>query len=348
MNVIERPLNILIVDDNPNHLKIYQKALELPIAQKNQISNSIKSCFNVVCLNQAEESVQHVKTSLDNQNPFALAFIDINLPPGKDGIWAAKEIRRLDKHIELAMVTGFDGSAAKLAQEDIPPQHKIICIHKPFHILEISCFAHSLGAKWKNERQLSTLLNQLEANISEKTLNLIEQNQRLNRETEQRKKAEEKLIKINESLEHQIKSRTKTLEETNIALKVLLEQREKDKSDFGENILKNIKHMVLPFYEKLKRTQLNQHQKQLLSTIEANLNDILSPLLVNLNEQYHDLTPTELKVARFVVDGKTNKEIADLIGVSTGTILTHRHKLRAKLGLKNKKINLRSHLATLM
>jgi DNA-binding CsgD family transcriptional regulator len=52
----------------------------------------------------------------------------------------------------------------------------------------------------------------------------------------------------------------------------------------------------------------------------------------------------EIKVANLVKEGKTNKEIAELLCLSKNTILFHRHNIRSKLGLKNKKINLRSHL----
>ena len=59
------------------------------------------------------------------------------------------------------------------------------------------------------------------------------------------------------------------------------------------------------------------------------------------------LTPKEVNILRLVSDGKTNKEIADILLVSKNTILFHRYNIRDKLGLKNQKVNLRSHLLTL-
>jgi DNA-binding CsgD family transcriptional regulator len=55
----------------------------------------------------------------------------------------------------------------------------------------------------------------------------------------------------------------------------------------------------------------------------------------------------EIRVASLVKEGKTNKEIAEILMVSKNTILFHRHNIRVKLDIKNKKINLRSHLLTL-
>ena len=60
-----------------------------------------------------------------------------------------------------------------------------------------------------------------------------------------------------------------------------------------------------------------------------------------------NLTPTELKVADLVRDGRTSKEIASLLNLSYNTIMFHRHNIRGKLGLKKKKTNLRSYLRSL-
>jgi DNA-binding CsgD family transcriptional regulator len=55
----------------------------------------------------------------------------------------------------------------------------------------------------------------------------------------------------------------------------------------------------------------------------------------------------EIKVAKLIKGGRASKEIAEILGVAEQTILTHRNNLRAKLGLRNKRVNLRSHLMSL-
>jgi len=84
-----------------------------------------------------------------------------------------------------------------------------------------------------------------------------------------------------------------------------------------------------------------------LNIIKSNLVDIITPFLHQLSSKYSDLTPSEIQIAGLVKDGKTTKEIADLLNSSTGTIDFHRNNLRKKLGLINTKTNLRSFLLPL-
>ncbi|HSM90520.1 MAG TPA: helix-turn-helix transcriptional regulator [Desulfobacterales bacterium] len=78
--------------------------------------------------------------------------------------------------------------------------------------------------------------------------------------------------------------------------------------------------------------------------LESNLGNIISPFISQLSSNYINLTPTEIRVANLVKEGKTNKEIAALLYLSKNTILFHRHNIRTKLGLRRSKKNLRSHL----
>ena len=81
-----------------------------------------------------------------------------------------------------------------------------------------------------------------------------------------------------------------------------------------------------------------------IDIIESNLDEITSPFVHGLTGSYLRLTPTEIQVANLVKQGKTTKEIAELLNLSKGTIDTHRDNIRKKIGIKNKKINLRTQL----
>ena len=144
--------------------------------------------------------------------------------------------------------------------------------------------------------------------------------------------------------EIELELKAKSLEDTNIALKVLLKQNERDKRELEEMVLINIKRQILPSIEKLKKMGPNSRQRTYLEILESNVNDIASPLLRQLSSKYINLTPQEIQVATFVKDGKTTKEIAEIMNISPHSVHFHRKSIRKKLGLHEKKANLRSHL----
>jgi DNA-binding CsgD family transcriptional regulator len=157
------------------------------------------------------------------------------------------------------------------------------------------------------------------------------------------KLVEEALIENRKKLQDQKQS----LEEANIALKVLLKQRENDKLELEKNVLTNVKELVLPYVEKLKEVPLKPRNKTLVEIIENHLKDIISPLLQKFSNAQIILTPQEIKVVTLIKDGKSSKEIADILNISETTVNFHRKNLRKKFGLKNRRMNLRSYLMSM-
>ena len=105
--------------------------------------------------------------------------------------------------------------------------------------------------------------------------------------------------------------------------------------------------MVFPYLDKLKNIDLKPRTKTYIDIIDRHLNDIVSPFLQRLSAASIFLTPQEIQVATLIKDGKTSKEIAEILNVSDTTIHFHRKNLRTKFGLKNQKTNLRTHLMSL-
>jgi PAS domain S-box-containing protein len=197
-----------------------------------------------------------------------------------------------------------------------------------------------ISALKQAEKVLKKYHDHLEELVEERTAELAKTNTQLEQEIEERKRAEDALRKREVELEAQ----SHHLAEVNTALKVLLKQREEDKKELGENVLSNVKGLINPYVERLNKSRLNTNQRTLVNIMESNLENIISPFISKLSSKYFNFTPMEIKVANLVKEGKTNKEIAELLCLSKNTILFHRHNIRSKLGLKNKKINLRSHL----
>ena len=156
----------------------------------------------------------------------------------------------------------------------------------------------------------------------------------------ERKRAEKRLIERQAALEAQ----TNELEEVNAALRVLLKRRDEDRTELEEKVLSNVKELVLPYAEKLKNSRLDANQKAFLSILESNLNSIVSPFAHTLSSKYLGLTPAEIQTAYFIRDGRSTKEIAGLLNVSPSTIESRRKDIRAKIGIRNRKANLRSYL----
>jgi len=174
--------------------------------------------------------------------------------------------------------------------------------------------------------------------------------ERLGRVTEH-KQAEEALRKAHDELEKRVAERTRelkieksNLEEANIALQVLSDKRQEDKKEIEDNVLTNVKELLTPYVEKIRKTKLDDQQKALLSIIGYNINEIISPFSRKMSRIYLNLTPTEIEVANLIRYGSDSKEIAEIMGLSPRTIYNHRKNIRRKIGLENKKTNLRSHL----
>ncbi|MFO8102035.1 MAG: PAS domain S-box protein [Dehalococcoidia bacterium] len=166
----------------------------------------------------------------------------------------------------------------------------------------------------------------------------------ITRDITERKRAEEALHKHQDELERLVKERTANLEEANTALRVMLKKAEEVRAEMGERIQFNIREFAFPYLERLKKTDLDNTQKAYLENLEENLNEITSPFMQGISTKYMRLTPTEIQVANMVKQGKSTKEIAELLSMSFRTIETHRYNIRAKLGLKNQKANLRTYL----
>jgi len=145
----------------------------------------------------------------------------------------------------------------------------------------------------------------------------------------------------------ELEAEKKSLEELNAALKALLKHREDDKNEVGVKVIANVKDLILPYIEKLKTSRLDETQRTFLEIIEIHLNEITAPFLMKLTSTYLGFTPKEIQVASLIRDGKKTKDIAKVMSVSKSAIDLHRNHIRNKLGLNNKKVNLRSYLSTL-
>lgn len=142
--------------------------------------------------------------------------------------------------------------------------------------------------------------------------------------------------------------KTVRLEETNAALKHLLDQREIEKKAIEQTMVSNLKRFVLPYLDELDALSLDNGPQAYLSIIRTNIDQLISPVSQTLSGIYRDLTPTEARVADLIRQGQPTKTIAAFLNTSPSTVEKHRNSIRRKLGLVNKKANLQTYLSSLM
>ena len=156
----------------------------------------------------------------------------------------------------------------------------------------------------------------------------------------ERKRFEQKL----HDKEKQLKLQAGNLEEMNTALKVLLDHRDQEHKKLREDIVQRAGSLLYPYLDRLKRAGLDGRLGVYLDIIRTNLDELISPFAEGASAEYRSLTPAEITVADLVKQGKTTKEIAELMNVSPHAVSFHRANIRRKLRLRHKKANLRSHL----
>lgn len=139
----------------------------------------------------------------------------------------------------------------------------------------------------------------------------------------------------------------KSLEELHKGMEVLLNKKEKDKKEIENNIVSNVKMLVAPYLEKIKKTELDDQQRVLVDIIESNINEIISPFYRKMSMKELNFTPMEIQISNLIIQGASSKKIGKIINISSRTVDTHRKNIRKKIGLDQKRANLRSYLMSL-
>ena len=186
------------------------------------------------------------------------------------------------------------------------------------------------------QRRLEKARDELETRVLERTKELAALNESLRHEVETRR-----------STEASLRTRETELEEANSALKVLLKQLEDSRTELEEKILSNINQLIFPYLDRLKRRVTDEKGRAYINVVEANLNELTSPLGSHLSARFTRLTPTELEIAKLVIQGKTTKMIAEMMNTATSTIDFHRNNIRRKVGIRSARVNLRTYLTSL-
>ena len=134
----------------------------------------------------------------------------------------------------------------------------------------------------------------------------------------------------------------------NTALKVLLEHRDEEKASTSNELLKNFEKLVFPYLPSINPVKNSSDLNTTLSIIERNIKEILLNIDTPKLAVHRLLSPTEIKIAVMIKDGKISKEIAKNLNLSVRTVYFHRENIRKKLSLSNAKTSLRSYLQSIL
>jgi signal transduction histidine kinase len=158
---------ILVADDERAVLDAYRTVLDdinPPFARRSVIEELEGKLFGrpgpavpaptfspVLCRGGAE-AVETIRAARPEDPAFPVAFLDVRMPPGIDGIETAARIRALDPDINIVIVTGYADSHPREIAQRVPPIDKLFYINKPFQKMELQQFVFALTAKWKSDR----------------------------------------------------------------------------------------------------------------------------------------------------------------------------------------------------
>jgi DNA-binding CsgD family transcriptional regulator len=135
----------------------------------------------------------------------------------------------------------------------------------------------------------------------------------------------------------------RALQEANTALKPILGRIEDEKKEIFKQIRDNVEKVLLPILNELTWAVPGAKRKY-VELLRENLEDITAPFISQISQRYRSLTPTEIQICNLIRSGLRTKEIAEMRNISPATISRHRERIRRKLGIAGKDVNLVTHL----
>ncbi|MBC8439957.1 MAG: response regulator [Deltaproteobacteria bacterium] len=203
---------ILIIDDNEQIHDDFRKILHNNQKENKALADVEKKLFKntkdqvvdryiIDASHQGEEGVELIRRALESGDPYALAIIDVRMPPGIDGVETITKIWKIQPDLHIVLCTAYSDYSWKELVEKLGYTDKLVILKKPFDNSEVRQLIYAL-----KEKHFTFLLAQ------KKISQLSKVNKALGKEIAKRKIDEEEIKKLNEDLEKRIKDRTIDLE----------------------------------------------------------------------------------------------------------------------------------------
>ncbi len=143
-------------DDSPARIEELEQALFGSVPDRQQSEE-----YDITFCHQGDEAVEAVKKAVAEKKPYAIVFLDVRMPPGPDGLWAAEHIRNEDPHVIIVLVTAYADVTSKDIQTRVPPAEKLLYVQKPLLHLEVQQIVRTMADKWRMEKRLMELDDQI-------------------------------------------------------------------------------------------------------------------------------------------------------------------------------------------
>jgi two-component system, cell cycle sensor histidine kinase and response regulator CckA len=164
---------ILIIDDNASIHADFRKILCVENSRKTAVKKlgaalfdkvepaANQTSFELDSAYQGQEGLEKVKTALTEKRPYAMAFVDVRMPPGWDGVETIARIWEVDPELQIVVCTAYsdyawDEMRAKVGQPD-----SLLVLKKPFDNIEVQQLAHALTKKWLLNHQSALQIAEL-------------------------------------------------------------------------------------------------------------------------------------------------------------------------------------------
>src|SRR5438477_4077836 len=146
--------------------------------------------FTMESAYQGEEGIALLRGALDKGQPYAMAFVDMRMPPGMDGLETITKLWELDADLQVVICTAHADNSWHNLVAHLGGSDRLLILKKPFDVVEVRQMAEALTAKWELLRRGRHHLEELEARVAERTQNLSQANQELRDQIAERKQAE--------------------------------------------------------------------------------------------------------------------------------------------------------------
>src|SRR5580704_8378608 len=180
---------VLVIDDNASIHDDYRKILAGQEAGKvspaeaalfgEQRPTFERPTFDVDSAMQGRDGVERAREALAEGRPYSVAFVDMRMPPGWDGLETIEHLWDVDPEIQIVICSAYSdydwqNLIARLGRSD-----KLLVLKKPFEMIEVLQCTHALASKWRIERTLRQHVDSLEKDVSDRTLGLEAANRQL-------------------------------------------------------------------------------------------------------------------------------------------------------------------------